>query len=118
MADLEHLVDLERQGWEALSSARGAAHYREQLTSDALMAFPVGVLSREDTVQAIESAQPWTSFEIRDPRVVGLTPDSGIVVYSVTAQRAGHEPYTALVSSAYVQRDGVWRLAFHQQTPA
>ena len=118
MAELEHLVDLERQGWEALASGRGGAYYREHLTQDALMAFPFGVMQREDTVAAMESAPPWASYEMQDPHVITLTPDSGIVLYSVVAQRAGQEPYTATISSTFVRRDGSWKLAFHQQTPA
>lgn len=118
MADLGHLVDLERQGWEALSSGRGGGYYREHLTQDALMAFAFGVVGRDDAIEAIESAPPWASYEIRDPRVIPLTPDSGVVVYGVTAQRTGQSPYTATISSTFVRRDGAWRLAFHQQTPA
>jgi hypothetical protein len=66
----ELLVELERRGWTALSSAGGGACYREP-----------------------------------------------VLVYSVVAQREGLEPYSAVVSSTYVRRDGEWKLAFHQQTP-
>ena len=118
MADLGHLVDLEQQGWEALSSGRGGAYYREHLTQDALMVFPFGVMQREDTIEAMESAPPWVSYEMRDPHLITLTPDSGVLLYGVTAQRAGQQPYTATVSSTFVRRDGSWKLAFHQQTPA
>jgi hypothetical protein len=31
--------------------------------------------------------------------------------------RADGKRYAALVSSAYVKRNGSWKLAFHQQTP-
>ena len=81
------------------------------------MAFPFGVLTRADTIAAIESAPPWTTYDIQDPRVIALTPDSGIVVYRVIAQRAGQDPYSAMISSTFVRRDGSWKLAFHQQTP-
>jgi hypothetical protein len=49
--------------------------------------------------------------------VVALTEHSGVVVYSVVARRDRQEPYSAVISSAYVLRDGAWKLAFHQQTP-
>jgi hypothetical protein len=31
--------------------------------------------------------------------------------------RDNGEAYEALVSSAYVRRDGQWKMAFHHQTP-
>jgi hypothetical protein len=65
----------------------------------------------------MEAAPPWSNFELIKPRVVELSPDSGIVVYRVNAQRAGEEPYEAIISSTFVQGDGRWLLAFHQQSP-
>jgi hypothetical protein len=116
--DLEDvLVEVEREGWTALSSGRGGAYYREHLTPNAVMAFSFGVLTREQTIAAMESAPPWSSFEMHDPRVVALTEDSGVVVYSVTAQRDGDAPYSAVISSTFVRQGGAWKLAFHQQTP-
>lgn len=66
----------------------------------------------------MESAPPWTTYDLQHPQVVALTPDSGIVVDRVVARRAEEEPYEATVSSTFDRRDGGWRLAFHQQTPA
>ena len=119
MAGLEReLVELEREGWEALAAGRGGEYYREHLADDALMAFSFGVMSRDAAIEAMESAPPWATFEIADPRVVVLTDESGVVVYRARAQRAGQEPYSAVISSTFVRRDGAWKLAFHQQTPA
>jgi hypothetical protein len=114
----ERLLALEREGWEALVAGCGAAYYREHLTPDALMAFPFGVISREAAIEAMEAAPPWERFELRDARVVALGEDGGVVVYSVEAQRPGEAPYSAVISSTYVRRDGRWRMAFHQQSPA
>jgi hypothetical protein len=118
MSLAERLIELEHEGWRALVSGDGGAYYREHLTADALMAFPFGVLTREATIQAMESAPPWERYEIVDPRVVELSDDSGIVVYSVVAQRPGQEPYTAVLSSIFVREAAVWKLAFHQQSPS
>lgn len=118
MDDLDHLVDLERRGWNALASGQAGPYYREHLTRDALMAFPFGVLTREQAIDAMESAPPWSTYEMQDPRVIALTPDSGVVLYRVVAQRAEQPPYSAMISSAFVRRDGSWQLAFHQQSPA
>jgi hypothetical protein len=115
--DLRHLVDIEREGWAALASGNGAAYYREHLAPDAAMAFPFGVLTREQAIDAMAQAPPWAAYELRDERVVRLTPDAGVVVYAVEARREGEEPFRAVVSSTFVRLDGAWRLAFHQQSP-
>jgi hypothetical protein len=113
----ERLVALEREGWDALVSGEGGRYYREHLTDDALMAFPFGVLTREATIEAMESAPPWERYEIADPQAVALSDDSAIVVYEVVAQRPGEETYSAVISTTFVRDDGVWKVAFHQQSP-
>jgi hypothetical protein len=113
----ETLIALEEEGWRALSSDRGAAYYRDQLTEDALMLLPgAGLLSRDAVIEAIEGAPPWAWFRIEEPRVMRLTEDSAIVTYRASAQRAGQPEYGALISTAYVRRDGAWMVTFHQQT--
>jgi hypothetical protein len=37
-------------------------------------------------------------------------------VYAVAAQGDGQDPFSAVVSSTFVRRDGHWRLAFRQQS--
>jgi hypothetical protein len=51
-----------------------------------------------------------------DPRVVTMTEDSAVLLYRAIAQRAGEEPYTAVMSSTFVREVGTWKLAFHQQS--
>ena len=114
----EELVALERAGWDALCSPQGADHYREHLADGALMAFPFGVLDRAQALEAIASAPPWSSYAMTGPRVVRLGEDAAVVVYAVTAQRAGSPPFTAVLSSTFVRHGEQWRLAFHQQSPA
>jgi hypothetical protein len=118
MTDLaQELIDAEREGWEALASGRGGEHYRMRLAPNAVMAFPFGVMSRQEAIDAMEAAPPWLSFDLVGPQVVELSAESGIVVYRVSAQRSGEEPYAAIVSSTFVRSDGPWLLAFHQQSP-
>jgi hypothetical protein len=113
----ERLIRLEREGWEALVAGRGGEYYREHLTAGALMAFPFGVMTRDAAIEGMESAPPWDRFEIQDPQVVELSANSGVVVYSVVAQRPGEEPYSAVISSTFVRDAEGWKLAFHQQSP-
>jgi hypothetical protein len=114
----ERLIELERAGWEALVAGHGVAYYREHLAANAVMAFPFGVLDRQAALEAIGSAPPWDRFEIRDPRLVELGGHCGVVVYKVVAQRSGQPPYSAVISSTFVDDGGGWRLAFHQQSPS
>ena len=111
------LVLREEQGWQALSQGTGAEFYQRNLANDALMVFPFGVLTREQSIEAITAAPPWASFCIEDPRVVVLTDDSAILTYRATAQRAGQELYLALTTTVFVKHEGTWKTAFHQQTP-
>ncbi|HLH24323.1 MAG TPA: nuclear transport factor 2 family protein [Chloroflexota bacterium] len=116
--DLERtLLALEHQGWQALAAGTGAAFYQQNLTTDALMVFPFGALTREQSIEAIKAAPPWATFRIEEARVVKLTDDSAVLTYQATAQRAGQAPYAARMTTVFVKRDGSWQTAFHQQTP-
>lgn len=118
--DMEELIALEEQGWQALSSAPGDGQkfYRSMLRDDAIMLFPGGMkLVGKAEVLAAIAPRPWESFEMTDIEAIALSPDSGVVAYKVTAQRADVEPYVALVSSTYALSEGTWKLAIHQQTP-
>lgn len=89
---------VQRDGWDALVAGHGGEYYRHKLTEDAVMAFPFGVLDRDETIAAMESAPPWNSF------------------YRVRAQRPGQEPFSAVVSSTFVRESDDWKVAFHQQS--
>jgi uncharacterized protein (TIGR02246 family) len=108
---------LERRGWDALSGPHGAAFYAEVMADDGLMVFPGMVLDKQRTLRAMAAEPPWSTYELADVRVIEATPDSAIVTYRASAQRAGEERYEARMSSTYVRRDGRWRLILHQQTP-
>jgi hypothetical protein len=111
------LVSLEEQGWQALAQGTGAEFYERNLTADALMVFSFGLLTREQSVEAIKAAPPWATFRIEDPRVIALTDDSALLTYRCTAQRAGQDAYSAFVTTVFVRREESWKTAFHQQTP-
>lgn len=112
-APREMLLEREEELWKG----RGDV-YRDRLTDDALVLVPGAVLTKDETVAAIEASPRWVSVDIDDARTVELAEDGVIVTYRATARRDGDgDPYSAVVASAYVWRDGDWRLAFHQQTP-
>ncbi len=82
------------------------------------MLFPGGVvMDRAQAIDSMREAPPWVSYELSDERVLQLTPDCCVVVYSALARREDDD-YAALFTSTYVRVGGDWKLALHQQTPA
>jgi hypothetical protein len=116
MALEKQLLQLEERFWKG-----DADFYRQHLTDDSLMVFaePVGILTKDQTIQAVAAGPRWAEVEFREARVVRLTDRVAIVIYKARArQEGGDSVYSPLVSSAYVNRQGSWKLAVHQQTPA
>lgn len=117
---MQDLINLEEQGWQALSTGVKASKkfYSSVLRDDAVMLFPGGMIieGKEKILQSL-AAQPWKSFQIEEPRVISVSERAEVLVYRVTAQREGSEPYVALITSTYELSGGVWKLVLHQQTP-
>lgn len=110
----EMLLSLEEQFWKG-----DRAFYENNLTGEALMVFadPVGVLAREATIASIGEGARWADVQFDDVRALSLTPDVAIITYRATARRHGDSSeYHARATSVYLQRDGTWELALHQQT--
>jgi hypothetical protein len=76
------------------------------------------VFDRRAVIDSLNEAPPWRTYDITDERLIALSDDHGILVYTGRAYRDGNEPaFIALMSSVYTRRDGAWRLAHYQQTP-
>lgn len=116
--DHDELLDLERRGWEALSTEGAAAGFYAQVLSDEVLMLLPGGMVITDRQQIVESmgGTPWSSYELSEPRVLSLGDDVAVVSYRATATRDG-STYEALFASTYVREGGDWRLAVHQQTP-
>lgn len=111
---IDRLLELEEQGWEALSSAEPVQFCDEWLADEAAMVVPGMVIDRATFLEAVAHEQPWASHRIEEPRVVQLTHDSAALVYRVNAQRDGQSEFAGLLTSVYVMRAGRWRLALHR----
>lgn len=117
---LKTLLDIETDGWSALSSCaeRAKEFYKHLLADDAVMLFSNGlVLDGKEQILASFDTKPWQSFDIQEPRVVSMADDAALLLYKVTAQREGATQYIALVSSAYARSGDAWILCLHQHTP-
>jgi hypothetical protein len=103
---------------EALAHGTGD-HYRQVLTDDAVVALPgMGLLDREACAAALDAsdATGWDSIEMHDARFIPLADGAVAIAYRFHGTR-GDFRYAALMTSTYVQREGEWKLALHQQTP-
>ena len=110
------LFDLEEKFWRS-----GLAFYRQNLAEGVLMVFPepVGILVKEQVMEAVTRAPRWTSVEFAQRWLVEISAATAIIAYRAVARREGDPaPYVVLASSAYVPDGRSWKLAFHQQTPA
>jgi uncharacterized protein YchJ len=120
MAPDRDLLDLERQGWTALTKGgdAAAAFYDAVLAKDVLMLLPGGIVlsDRTEVVAAMRGAS-WTGFELRPGVVQWLGPDAAVVAYEALARRGDDEEYHAWFNSTYVRQNGDWKLVVHQQTP-
>jgi hypothetical protein len=114
----ELLLAIERKLW-----TNDAAFYEAHLVEEALLVFPeTGPITRDVAVAEIrrENAEGrrWGQVEFDDVRCLRMTADAALLTYGVSARWA-HETsnVSAFASSVYIKPDGVWKLAFHQQTP-
>lgn len=113
----DDLLELEEQGWQALSSPEAVQFCDKWLADDAVMIVPGMVIDRTAFLEAVAHEEPWATHQIAEPQVVHLTDDSAALVYRVKAQRDGQPEFVGLLTSVYVKRADRWQLALHQQTP-
>ena len=118
MTERDQLLEIERAGWDALSTEGAAGPFYDRVLADqVLMLLPGGMLldDRSDIVASMRGAA-WDAFELTDERVLELSEGCAVVAYRADARR-GDQHYRALFSSVYVRDGDTWRLALHQQTP-
>lgn len=111
------LLSIERELWTG-----GADAYHRNLDDDCLVAFTemAGVWTREQVAGSVEEAERWRDLEMEVEGFLRPQPDLALLTYRARALRGegdDAERYHALVTSGYVDRDGRWKMVFHQQTP-
>ena len=114
MSSREDLYEIERNFWTG-----DAQYYRQNLAEKCMIVFAEmsGLKSREEVASMITEPQRWQDLKLNDKNAVNFGDDAVLLSYRANAKRANGEPYEALVSSIYVNENGRWRMAFHQQTP-
>ena len=117
MSLLDELLELERQGWNALCEGSGSEFYGQIMMREAVMILTHGtMMDRRSVVESLKHAPRWDEFDLRDPHVIGLDESAAVLVYRGRSRRADADWFDALMASCYVRRDGRWRLASYQQT--
>src|SRR5690625_181805 len=85
---LEELLDLEHQGWKSLCHSTGANFYGRIMTRDGDMILAHGqVFDRQAVVGSLNDPPPWRTYDITDERLMTLSGDHVILVYTGRAYR-------------------------------
>jgi hypothetical protein len=78
----------------------------------------MGVMDKEDVVASMADADPWDSYDIRNPTEIPLAEGVVGLVYEAKGKRDdGAADYRANILSVYGNNHGAWQLVLHQQTP-
>jgi protease I len=109
----QELVAIERQFWSGKPEA-----YLQNADEKCLIAFGemAGLIDRQQMAKMAEPGR-WSDVTINPKGLLELSDAAIVLSYEAKTRRNNGQPYHALVSSAYVKRNGGWKLAFHQQTP-
>ena len=112
----QELLALEEGFW---TTGDRVHFFGEHMAGDAVMVFPapVGILDEAAIIASLEEGPSWAEVRIDQVDLVHVRDSAAVLAYRADATRDG-ETYSCYAASVYVlQDDGVWRLAFHQQTP-
>lgn len=111
----DELVDLEERFW--LQGGGNPDFWRTHFAEEGVVALPLGIMDKNETMEAMERAAPWARVDMDDLRVVPFSDAAALVTYRATATRvADEEEFEAVIGSVYVKRNGAWLLMFHQQS--
>ena len=111
------LFDIEQGFWLS-----GKEHFIEHVDTDCLLAFPQmgqmhGVFGREHVAATASTPKRWRDLRVTERSMLNPISDTAIISYRADVTRGDGQSYSALVSSADVQREDGWKLAFHQHSP-
>lgn len=117
---IKEIIKLEKAGWEALStdSKTSSEFFSDILHHEAVMLRPgdTRLAGRDDILKSI-TAEPWQDFKIENERALMLSDKVAVFIYRLSAHRQDGEPYSALISSTYVNEDNKLQLIVNQHTP-
>jgi hypothetical protein len=105
---------IEQEYWTSPPGSLG-----NPLADDALIVTPAGAQTGPQALAAARARPPWARVEMAGRHLAWPTADKAVLSYRVAAWRGDAVPaLEAQVTSVRVLREGEWRLAFHQESPA
>jgi hypothetical protein len=113
----QDLFDIEQGFWLS-----GGEYFTAHLDDQCLLAFPQagemhGVFAREHVAATATPSNRWRDLVMAHRHLLRVDEKVAIISYRADVTRADGQPYSALVSSAYVKREDGWKLLFHQHSP-
>jgi hypothetical protein len=110
----DELLGIERGFWSG-----GADYYRQNLDDLCVTVFTemAGTFKKNEIAGMITETDRWRDLKLDVKGCLEPAPGFGVLTYTVKATRKNNDPYTAAVTSAYVKRNGAWKMVLHQQTP-
>ena len=116
--DLEELITLETEVWQALVEGDAEADAR-LLADDFVGVYPTGFADRSDHVGQIAAGPTVRSYELSEARMLGVSESAVMLSYRAVYARLGEatQQEAMYVSSLWCRRDGHWVNVFSQDTP-
>ncbi|MFG3441727.1 nuclear transport factor 2 family protein [Nonomuraea sp. NPDC047897] len=120
---MDELIELTERAWEANRNG-DAAFYDRFLTDDVVSVSQWGVQTDRDAILKgfADNRNPYTRTDQSDHRVVMLTDDSAVhnstVEIDVLMNGTTKQTMRVYATTALVRRDGAWKAALFQITPA
>lgn len=114
MALVNELLGLETRFW-----TEGADYFRAHVDDQAMVAFGTlaGTLDNNSVASSVGGGPRWEAPKIQVKGCLEPTRGFALLTYRAEARNPDGQSYSAIVSSGYVDRNGSWKLAFHQHTP-
>ena len=104
----------EKLVWD-LFRAKNYGAFASLLDDKMLEVNTAGVFDKAGTIQGVQTFDA-TKAELSEFKTLTIDPDAAIVTYMVKV--AGAKPETERHSTIWANRDGKWKVVFHQGTPA
>jgi hypothetical protein len=113
----DDLFRIEEGFWSA-----GKEHFLLHVDDNCLLAFPQGgqmhgIYSVEHIAETATAPNRWSDLKIANRSMLQPTDGIAVLSYQADVSRADGQPYSALVSSGYINRGEGWKLMFHQHSP-
>jgi hypothetical protein len=115
--DLETVLGLETQVWEALVGGDADADAR-LLAEDFLGVYSTGFAGRAEHAAQLANGPTVSEYSLSDERLMMLSDDDALLCYRAEYRAPGaSEAASMYVSSLWSRRSGEWLNVFSQDTP-